>query len=88
MSGEVNEPVRITSSFISELCFNPAPVVQLTASLTWLVRMSADVETNIVAVEKVKEYSNTKKEVKKQTTSFVSFIELLSGTNYLHAVTK
>lgn len=43
-------------------------VVQLTASLTWLVRMSADVETNIVAVEKVKEYSNTKKEVKKQTT--------------------
>lgn len=50
--------------------------------------MSADVETNIVAVEKVKEYSNTKKEVKKQTTSFVSFIELLSETNYLHAVTK
>lgn len=36
--------------------------LQLTASLTWLVRMSADVETNIVAVEKVKEYSNTKKE--------------------------
>lgn len=26
--------------------------------------MSADVETNIVAVEKVKEYSNTEKEVK------------------------
>lgn len=63
-------------------------MVQLTASLTWLVRMSADVETNIVAVEKVKEYSNTKKEVKKQMTSFVSFIELLSETNYLHAVTK
>lgn len=38
---------------------------QLTASLTWLVRMSADVETNIVAVEKVKEYSDTKKEVKR-----------------------
>ncbi|XP_042247990.1 multidrug resistance-associated protein 1 isoform X1 [Thunnus maccoyii] len=36
--------------------------LQLTASLTWLVRMSSDVETNIVAVEKVKEYSDTKKE--------------------------
>ncbi|AWP18241.1 putative multidrug resistance-associated protein 1-like [Scophthalmus maximus] len=36
--------------------------LQLTASLTWLVRMSSDVETNIVAVEKVKEYTDTEKE--------------------------
>ncbi|XP_039980041.1 multidrug resistance-associated protein 1 isoform X3 [Xiphias gladius] len=36
--------------------------LQLTASLTWLVRMSSDVETNIVAVEKVTEYSETEKE--------------------------
>ncbi|XP_037545242.1 multidrug resistance-associated protein 1-like [Nematolebias whitei] len=36
--------------------------LQLTASLTWLVRMSSDVETNIVAVEKVKEYCDTDKE--------------------------
>ncbi|CAF93260.1 unnamed protein product, partial [Tetraodon nigroviridis] len=36
--------------------------VKLTASLTWLVRMSSDLETNIVAVEKVKEYSETQKE--------------------------
>ncbi|KAE8283707.1 Multidrug resistance-associated protein 1 [Larimichthys crocea] len=36
--------------------------LQLTSSLTWLVRMSSDVETNIVAVEKVKEYSDTEKE--------------------------
>uniref|UniRef100_A0A669E2C3 Multidrug resistance-associated protein 1 n=1 Tax=Oreochromis niloticus TaxID=8128 RepID=A0A669E2C3_ORENI len=36
--------------------------LQLTTSLTWLVRMSSDVETNIVAVEKVKEYSDTEKE--------------------------
>uniref|UniRef100_A0A668AGB7 Multidrug resistance-associated protein 1 n=1 Tax=Myripristis murdjan TaxID=586833 RepID=A0A668AGB7_9TELE len=36
--------------------------LQLTASLTWLVRMSSDIETNIVAVEKVKEYSDTEKE--------------------------
>ncbi|TWW64338.1 Multidrug resistance-associated protein 1 ATP-binding cassette sub-family C member 1 [Takifugu flavidus] len=37
--------------------------LQLTASLTWLVRMSSDLETNIVAVERVKEYSETPKEV-------------------------
>ncbi|XP_042361797.1 multidrug resistance-associated protein 1 isoform X2 [Plectropomus leopardus] len=36
--------------------------LQLTASLTWLVRMSSDVETNIVAVERVKEYSDAEKE--------------------------
>ncbi|XP_069566366.1 multidrug resistance-associated protein 1 [Brachyistius frenatus] len=36
--------------------------LQLTASLTWLVRMSSDVETNIVAVERVKQYSDTEKE--------------------------
>ncbi|KAA8584790.1 hypothetical protein FQN60_003484 [Etheostoma spectabile] len=36
--------------------------LQLTTSLTWLVRMSSDVETNIVAVERVKEYSDTEKE--------------------------
>nr|XP_043873402.1 multidrug resistance-associated protein 1 isoform X1 [Solea senegalensis] len=36
--------------------------LQLTASLTWLVRMSSDVETNIVAVERVKEYHDTEKE--------------------------
>ncbi|XP_011615233.2 multidrug resistance-associated protein 1 [Takifugu rubripes] len=36
--------------------------LQLTASLTWLVRMSSDLETNIVAVERVKEYSETPKE--------------------------
>uniref|UniRef100_A0A6Q2YTH2 Multidrug resistance-associated protein 1 n=1 Tax=Esox lucius TaxID=8010 RepID=A0A6Q2YTH2_ESOLU len=31
-------------------------------SLTWLVRMSSDLETNIVAVERVKEYDDTEKE--------------------------
>ncbi|XP_061829744.1 multidrug resistance-associated protein 1 [Nerophis lumbriciformis] len=36
--------------------------LQLTTSLTWLVRMSSEVETNIVAVERVKEYSDTEKE--------------------------
>ncbi|KAL0992606.1 hypothetical protein UPYG_G00095640 [Umbra pygmaea] len=36
--------------------------LQLTASLTWLVRMSSELETNIVAVERVKEYDETEKE--------------------------
>uniref|UniRef100_A0A8C6UP06 Multidrug resistance-associated protein 1 n=1 Tax=Neogobius melanostomus TaxID=47308 RepID=A0A8C6UP06_9GOBI len=36
--------------------------LQLTASLNWLVRMSSDLETNIVAVERVREYSHTDKE--------------------------
>uniref|UniRef100_A0A8C2GPP5 Multidrug resistance-associated protein 1 n=1 Tax=Cyprinus carpio TaxID=7962 RepID=A0A8C2GPP5_CYPCA len=36
--------------------------LQVTTSLNWLVRMSSEVETNIVAVEKVKEYGDTEKE--------------------------
>ncbi|RXN01990.1 Multidrug resistance-associated protein 1 [Acipenser ruthenus] len=36
--------------------------LQITASLNWLVRMSSEMETNIVAVERVKEYSDTEKE--------------------------
>ncbi|XP_053473507.1 multidrug resistance-associated protein 1 isoform X2 [Ictalurus furcatus] len=36
--------------------------LQVTASLNWLVRMSSELETNIVAVEKVKEYEETEKE--------------------------
>lgn len=33
-------------------------------SLNWMVRMSSDLENNIVAVERVKEYSETKTEVR------------------------
>ncbi|XP_015211606.1 ATP-binding cassette sub-family C member 3 isoform X2 [Lepisosteus oculatus] len=36
--------------------------LQVTMSLNWLVRMSSDLESNIVAVERVKEYSETKTE--------------------------
>uniref|UniRef100_A0A8C5L1S6 Multidrug resistance-associated protein 1 n=1 Tax=Jaculus jaculus TaxID=51337 RepID=A0A8C5L1S6_JACJA len=36
--------------------------LQITAYLNWLVRMSSEMETNIVAVERLKEYSETKKE--------------------------
>ena len=37
---------------------------QVTTYLNWLVRMSSEMETNIVAVERLKEYSETDKEVK------------------------
>ncbi|KAK8748981.1 hypothetical protein OTU49_015623 [Cherax quadricarinatus] len=36
--------------------------LSVTQTLNWLVRMSSDVETNIVAVERIKEYSETPQE--------------------------
>ncbi|KAI4461008.1 atp-binding cassette sub-family c [Holotrichia oblita] len=36
--------------------------LQITQTLNWLVRMTSDVETNIVAVERVKEYGETEQE--------------------------
>lgn len=33
-------------------------------SLNWMVRMTSDLESNIVAVERVKEYSETPTEVR------------------------
>ncbi|XP_014276421.1 multidrug resistance-associated protein 1 isoform X1 [Halyomorpha halys] len=36
--------------------------LQITQTLNWLVRMTADVETNIVAVERIKEYADTPQE--------------------------
>uniref|UniRef100_A0A8C6A8L4 Multidrug resistance-associated protein 1 n=1 Tax=Marmota marmota marmota TaxID=9994 RepID=A0A8C6A8L4_MARMA len=36
--------------------------LQITAYLNWLVRMSSEMETNIVAVERLQEYSETEKE--------------------------
>ncbi|XP_033614349.1 multidrug resistance-associated protein 1 isoform X3 [Fukomys damarensis] len=36
--------------------------LQVTSYLNWLVRMSSEMETNIVAVERLKEYSETEKE--------------------------
>lgn len=36
--------------------------LQVTQTLNWLVRMSSDIETNIVAVERIKEYAETRQE--------------------------
>lgn len=41
----------------------PLLFLQVTMSLNWMVRMTSDLESNIVAVERVKEYSETKTEV-------------------------
>ncbi|CAG2067767.1 unnamed protein product, partial [Timema podura] len=38
-------------------------LLQITQTLQWLVRSSSDVETNIVAVERIKEYQEYKQEV-------------------------
>lgn len=37
--------------------------LKVTQSLNWVVRMTSEMETNIVAVERVKEYSETPQEV-------------------------
>ena len=38
-------------------------VTKVTSTLNWMVRMSSELETNIVSVERVKEYSETPTEV-------------------------
>lgn len=37
--------------------------LQITQTLNWMVRMTSELETNIVAVERVKEYSEIPTEV-------------------------
>ena len=40
------------------MCF-----IQVTGSLNWMVRMTSDLETNVVSVERMKEYTETATEV-------------------------
>ncbi|XP_024869837.1 multidrug resistance-associated protein 1 isoform X4 [Temnothorax curvispinosus] len=44
--------------------------LQITQTLNWLVRMTSDVETNIVAVERIKEYSETAQEAPWKNTEY------------------
>lgn len=39
--------------------------LQITQTLNWLVRMTSEVETNIVAVERINEYINVENEVRR-----------------------
>ncbi|XP_034253299.1 multidrug resistance-associated protein 1-like isoform X3 [Thrips palmi] len=45
--------------------------LQITQTLNWLVRMTSDVETNIVAVERIKEYGETPQEAAWENTTTV-----------------
>jgi len=48
--------------------------IQVTQTLNWLVRMTSELETNIVAVERIKEYSETTPEVCGISVVFVLII--------------
>ena len=37
--------------------------VQITGALNWMVRQTSELETNVVAVERTKEYTETPNEV-------------------------
>lgn len=50
------------SSGVEGFTSSGALLLQITTYLNWLVRMSSEMETNIVAVERVKEYSEKEKE--------------------------
>ncbi|XP_023385436.1 multidrug resistance-associated protein 1 [Pteropus vampyrus] len=58
--------------------------LQVTAYLNWLVRMSSEMEANIVAVERLKEYSETEKEV--PGASLHCYIVPNNGLICLHAI--
>ena len=51
-------------------------VWQVTDSLNWLVRMTSDLETNMVSVERIKEYTETDSEVSHATCSVHSLQKL------------
>jgi len=51
-------------------------VWQVTDSLNWLVRMTSDLETNMVSVERIKEYTETDSEVLHTTCSVHSLQKL------------
>lgn len=42
----------------------------VTQTLNWAVRMSSELETNIVSIERIQEYANTKTEVNFVVNSF------------------
>lgn len=45
--------------------YNTECVLQVTGALNFLVRNTSDVETNVVSVERVKEYAEAETEVNK-----------------------
>lgn len=56
-------------SSVGDILFLVSPKVTL--SLNWMVRMTSELETNIVAVERIKEYSETETEVSYHDSSML-----------------
>ena len=48
---------------VVNVCLTICYVLQITDTLNWLVRMTSELETHLVSVERVKEYSETATEV-------------------------
>ena len=59
--------MQVYTRILGEMCdqfdFVHALTPQITSTLNWMVRMSSELETNIVSVERVKEFSETPTEV-------------------------
>jgi hypothetical protein len=60
LAEEVAGLLIVTFLWLNHVCF---VVTQVTQTLNWMVRMTCELETNIVAVERVKEYTETETEV-------------------------
>ena len=59
-------------------------LLQMTAALNWLVRMFSEVETNIVSVERAKEYTETPTEVRlTMTCGYVSDMHMFRTSGKL-----
>lgn len=47
------------------MIFSLLVFLQITQTLNWLVRMTSEIETNIVAVERINEYIKVENEVRR-----------------------
>ena len=56
-------PKKYISSSTECLGVLSVDLLQVTFTLNWMVRMTSDLETNIVSVERTKEYTETPNEV-------------------------
>ena len=56
-------------------------MLQITNTLNWIVRMSSELETNIVSVERAKEYSERPTEVRLTVAGAIGSDMLLVSTS-------
>ena len=60
----------VTAANILNFLANVRVCSQITGSLNWLVRSTCEMETNIVSVERIKEYTAIDREVRKYMASY------------------